>query len=71
MFDARSIGEKVYRIRKTELHKTQEQFADMIDMSKETVNNIERGAVIPRTSTLVKLAKATNKTIDFFLSEEE
>ena len=71
MFDAQSIGEKVYRIRKTELHKSQEQFADMIGTSKDTVSNIERSEVIPRTKTLAKLAKATNKTVDFFLSEEE
>lgn len=71
MFDAQSIGDKVYRVRKVELHKTQEQFADMIGMSKDTVSNIERGEVMPGTKTLAKLAQATNKTVDFFLSEEE
>ena len=71
MFDLGAIKNNVYCVRKWELNLTQEEFAEMIDTSKDTVSNIERGLVIPSTPTLVKLAETTNKNIDFFFMNQE
>lgn len=71
MFDLGAIKNNVYCVRKWELNLTQEEFAEMIDTSKDTVSNIERGLVIPSTPTLAKLAETTNKTVDFFLMNQE
>lgn len=67
--DVSNIGKNVRKIRKQELNQTQEEFAEMIDMSKDTVSNIERCQVIPTMTCMVKISNATNKTIDSFLVE--
>ena len=67
--DVSNIGKNVRKIRKQELNQTQEEFAEMIDMSKDTVSNIERCQVIPTMTCMVRISNATNKTIDSFLVE--
>lgn len=67
--DVKHISKNVYITRKMELHQTQEQFAELIDMSKDTVSNIERGIVIPTMFCMVQISNATNKTVDSFLIE--
>ncbi len=67
--DVKHISKNVYITRKKELHQTQEQFAELIDMSKDTVSNIERGIVIPTMFCMVQISNATNKTVDSFLIE--
>lgn len=67
--DVSNIGKNVYRTRKQELNKTQEQFAEMINMSKDTISNIERGEVIPTMTCMVRISNATNKSVDSFLVE--
>lgn len=67
--DVNNIGKNVRKIRKQELNKTQEEFAEMIDMSKDTVSNIERCQVVPTMTCMVKISNVTNKTIDSFLVE--
>lgn len=66
--DVNNIGKNVYKTRKQELKQTQEQFAEMIDMSKDTISNIERGEVIPTMICMVRISNATNKSVDFFLT---
>ena len=65
--DVSNIGINVRKTRKHELKQTQEEFAEMIDMSKDTVSNIERGEVIPTMICIVKISNATNKPVDSFL----
>ena len=67
--DVSNIGKNVRKIRKQELNKTQEEFAEMIEMSKDTVSNIERCQVVPTMICMVRISNATNKTIDSFLVE--
>ena len=67
--DVSNIGKNVRKIRKQELNKTQEEFAEMIDMSKDTVSNIERCQVVPTMICMVRISNVTNKTIDSFLVE--
>lgn len=68
--DARIIAQNVYYIRKIVLALTQEKFAELLDISKDTVSNIERGKVIPCTETLTRLSIKTGKPIDFFFKEK-
>lgn len=68
--DVRNISKNVYKTRKHELKQTQEQFAELINMSKDTISNIERGVVIPTMICMVQISNATHKTIDSYLVEE-
>ncbi len=63
----KNIGKNLYITRKEEMKKTQEEFSEMINMSKDTVSNIERGVVVPTMNCMVQISNVTNKTIDSFL----
>ena len=67
--DVKNICERVINIRKNELKLTQEEFAELLDISKDTVSNIERGKVIPRTETMVTLSEKTGKPLDYYVTE--
>ena len=67
--DVKNIGKNLYITRKEEMKKTQEEFAEMISMSKDTVSNIERGVVVPTMNCMVQISNITRKTIDSFLVE--
>ncbi len=64
---ARTIGNNVFFVRKFELNMTQEEFAEFLDISKDTVSNIERGKVVPSTDTLLRISEKTGKPVEFFL----
>lgn len=53
--DKKVIGENIRRIRK-EKDETQEEFAEHIHASKDTVSNIERGEFFPSLQVLVNIA---------------
>ena len=65
----KNIGVNLYLVRKKEMHKTQEEFAELTGISKDTISKIERGAVLPSLSSMMEISVVTNKSIDFFLSE--
>ncbi len=67
--DERYIGLNVRYVRKNILHVSQEEFAYMVDMSKDTVSNIERGVYTPRVDHLVSISNCVNLPVDFFLCE--
>lgn len=67
MHDLFTIGDIVRQLRKESTHKTQEQFAELIDTSPETVSNIERGLVVPNTKTLINIAERCNVSLDYIL----
>ncbi len=69
--DVRNICEKVFHVRKNEMKLTQEEFAELLDISKDTVSNIERGKVIPKTETMVTMSEKTGKTMDYYLTEKD
>lgn len=72
----KELGEKVKRLRKEQGY-TQEQFAEMIDISSRNVSNIEQGISFPKPETLEKIVKSfgitTEKlfTSDHIKSKEE
>lgn len=69
--DVRNICEKVFHVRKNEMKLTQEEFAELLDISKDTVSNIERGKVIPKTETMVTMSEKTGKTMDYYVTEND
>ncbi len=68
MIDTTIIANNIRRLRKEELCETQEEFAEHIDASKDTISNIERCKVIPKIETLVKIADYTGKTLEYLLA---
>ena len=69
--DVRNICDKVFHVRKIEMQLTQEEFAELLDISKDTVSNIERGKVIPKTETMVIMSQKTGKTMDYYVTEDD
>ena len=59
----KKLGEKIKRLRKEQGY-TQEQFAEMIDISSRNVSNIEQGISFPKPETLEKIVKSFGITTD-------
>ena len=64
----RQIGLRV-RAYRLERKLTQEQLAEMIDRSVETISNLERGVSIPNEATLHRLATIFEASLDDLLAE--
>ena len=65
------FGERLKQLRQ-ENNYTQEQLAEMVDISKRTLINYEQGRCYPKqTEILSKLASIFNVTVDYLLSEED
>jgi putative transcriptional regulator len=52
---------------------SQQQLADSVGLSRQTVNSIERGKFVPSTLTALKLARHFETSVEqlFFLIEED
>ena len=50
---------------------TQAQLADLIGVSRKTVNTVENGVFVPSTVVALKLAKALGSSVEalFFITE--
>lgn len=59
----KELGEKIKRMRR-ERGYTQEQFAELIDISSRNVSNIEQGISFPKPETIEKIIEAFHITID-------
>ena len=63
------LGEKIRRIRK-QRGLTQEQLAEMIDITSRNLSNIELGISFPKSETLEKILKSLRITTqDLFANE--
>ena len=62
----REICKKIREIR-TSMKLTQSQFAELCDMSEDSVGKIERGVTFPTVETLYKIARNINKPIEAIL----
>ncbi len=63
---AKIIGERV-KIQRKKQEIDQEKLAEMTNIHKNTMSKIERGIVLPRVYTLVKIANALNVNINDLL----
>lgn len=61
------IGKRIWHMRTKVLNKTQEEFAEMIDITPETVGNIERSVVFPSLHTVARIAERCGVTTDYLL----
>jgi putative transcriptional regulator len=61
---------KVWRARKDI---SQQQLADAVALSRQTVNSIERGKFVPSTLTALKMARYFETNVEelFYLVEED
>lgn len=65
------IGENIYYVRKHILHMTQEDFAEKVGLSKDSISNFERGKCLPNISSLVEISNVTEIPITFFFIKRE
>ncbi len=60
------------RVQRAELRMTQQQLAEAIDVSRQTINAIESGRFVPSTLLALKMARLFGKPVeDIFMLEEE
>lgn len=64
-----TIGEKLKKLR-NENNLTQEQFAEMLHVSRQSVSKWELNSVYPDTEKLIKICKLFNCSLDNLLKDE-
>lgn len=64
-----TLGEKLSRLRK-EHNYTQEQIADILDVSRQAVSKWESDSAYPETENLIKLSKLFDCSLDYLLKDE-
>ncbi len=65
-YDFKPIGMRIKQMRKAR-HFTQEQLAEIIDMSQKNLSMVERGAAGLSISSLMAICKALNASADYIL----
>lgn len=64
-----TIGEKIARLRK-EQNLTQEQFAEVLKVSRQAVSKWERDEAYPDTEKLIRIGKIFDCSLDYLLKDE-
>lgn len=64
-----TLGEKLSKLRK-EYNYTQEQLADILGVSRQTVSKWESDIAYPETDKLIKIGKLFECSMDYLLNEE-
>ncbi len=64
-----TLGEKITKQRK-ELNYTQEQLADLLGVSRQSVSKWESDIAYPETEKLIELGKLFDCSMDYLLKEE-
>lgn len=64
-----TCGEKITLIRK-ENNLTQEQFAEMMNVSRQSVSKWELGTAYPDTEKLIRISKLFSCSLDYLLKDE-
>ena len=59
------------RIARAEVRMTQQQLADAIGVSRQTINAIESGKFVPSTVLALKIARTFEKRVEEIFSLEE
>lgn len=66
-FDLKSMGKRIQSRRKQQGY-TQEQLAELMNVSVQMVSNLERGNKAIRIDNLIKLSSILNTSTDYFLT---
>lgn len=64
-----TLGEKIVKQRK-ELNHTQEQLADILGVSRQSISKWESDIAYPETDKLIELGKLFNCSMDYLLKAE-
>lgn len=64
-----TFGEKITILRK-ENNLTQEQFAEMLNVSRQSVSKWELGLSFPDTEKLIRISKVFSCSLDYLLKDE-
>ena len=64
-----TIGEKITKLRK-EQNLTQEQLADILKVSRQSVSKWERNVAYPDTEKLIRISKIFGCSLDYLLKDE-
>lgn len=64
-----TTGEKIAKLRR-EKNYTQEQFADILNISRQSVSKWESDLAFPETDKLIKIAEIFDVSIDYLLKEK-
>lgn len=64
-----TLGEKIAKERK-ELNYTQEQLANILDVSRQSISKWESDIAYPETDKLIELGKRFDCSMDYLLKEE-
>ena len=59
------------RVARAEVRMTQQQLADAVDVSRQTINAIESGKFVPSTVLALKIARTFEKQVEEIFSLEE
>ena len=59
------------RVARAEVRMTQQQLADAVDVSRQTINAIESGKFVPSTVLALKIARIFGKQVEEIFSLEE
>ena len=60
------------RVERAEVRMTQQQLADAIGVSRQTINAIESGKFVPSTVLALKMAQVFDKPVeDIFMLDDE
>lgn len=65
-----TLGDKISKLRK-ENNYTQEQLADMLGVSRQSISKWESDITYPETDKLIRMSKLFDCTTDYLLLEEE
>lgn len=60
------------KVQRAKKNLTQEQLADLVHVTRKTINTVEKGHFVPSTVLALKLARALDVTVEelFILSED-
>ena len=61
----------IIRVARAEVRMTQQQLADAVDVSRQTINAIESGKFVPSTVLALKIARIFEKQVEEIFSLEE
>ena len=59
------------RVARAERRMTQQQLADAVDVSRQTINAIESGKFVPSTVLALKIARTFEKRVEEIFSLED
>lgn len=69
-FDLKSMGKRIQNRRKQRGY-TQEQLAELMNVSVQMVSNLERGIKAIRIDNLIKLSNVLDTSTDYFLTGKQ